>query len=460
MNVEYFYKIYCNIHRLAKILLQKKSKPNFRMVNINLGDFSASQEIEINGSYINDIIIEKPTNIDKKKLFPVENIVAINSNLHLKDSYTKKKESNLKLGVEVTEAIKKWESFIDASKIPEGYKNEGLFYTAYIADNIQEWALPSWIWTNAALVRMYCKQGNKEKALQICDLLLHQQLECGGWIVRNDYKPEGAIPTLAPNDSAYIANNALIEVYKVTNEKKYLDAAKRCADWIIETARPDGLVWTGFDTKHQIWVKEHIIVDTGFTATLFANLYTITHKIKYKIFLEKFVNQFIKLFFDATKKGFSTSINKQNQQIGGMFARGQAWALEGLIPAYKVLKKDKIKQVIDVTVNNIINKQLKNGGWSYNFPKPLLGEDCKGIAVIAKNILDWNGVQKNDKVVLSAQKALNWCLKHTANQGISKGGIFSFCMEGAVVHSFYTKTAFVYSSAYAIELYYLLKEEE
>jgi rhamnogalacturonyl hydrolase YesR len=453
------YKIYCFIHRLAKQILQRKGKPNYRMISLNPSSFSKNEEIEINGSYINDIEIEMPTNINKKNLFPVENIVAIGSNSNLKDSYVRNKKSNLSLGVNMNDAKITWESFLNASIIPTGYKNGGLHYTGYIADDINEWCLPSWVWTNAALVRMYCNNGETTKAIQIGDLLLKQQLECGGWIVRNDYKSEGAIPTLAPNDSAYIANNSFIELYKVTKNEIYLDAAKKCADWIIESARPDGLVWSGYDMKRKEWDKDYIIVDTGFTAGLFANLYDITQDKKYKIFLEKFVNQYINLFFNPSNKGFSTSINKQNKQTGGVFARGQAWALEGLIPAYSVLKTEELKQVIDLTISNLLEKQLQNGGWSYNFPKPLLGEDCKGVSVLAKSLMEWNLIEQNDKVIISVNRALEWCIKQTASKGECKGGIFSFCMEGAVVHNFYTKTAFVYSSAYAIELYNMLKEE-
>ena len=429
------------------------------MVNVSFRDLSIQNDIEINGSYINDIEIDIPTNINKKNLFPVENIVAVGSNSKLEDSYVIKKNSNLSLGVDIENAKITWESFLNASIIPEGYKNAGLHYTGYITDNINEWCLPSWIWTNAAHVRMYCNNGKTTKALQIADLLLKKQLEFGGWIVRNDYKAEGAIPTLAPNDSAYIANNAFIELYKATNKLVYLDAAKKCADWIIETARPDGLVWSGYDMKNKNWIKDFIIVDTGFTAGLFANLYDITHDNKYKIFLEKFVSQFIKLFFNPSNKGFSTSLNSQNKQMGGMFARGQAWALEGLIPAYRVLKNEKLKQVIDLTISNLLGRQLQNGGWAYNFSKSLLGEDCKGVAVIAKNLMEWNLIEHNDQVVKCARKALDWCLKQTAISGECKGGIFSFCMEGAVVHNFYTKTAFVYTSSYAIELHEMLKEE-
>jgi hypothetical protein len=454
----YLYRLYCKIHKIAKILIQKKTKLHFRMIKVSTEDFLKTQEIEINGSFINDIKIDKRIRIKKKHLFPIENIVDLGSNINLKDSYDHKKKSNLPLGVNLQSASIMWESFIEAAVIPDGYKNGGLYYTGYISDKINEWCLPSWIWTNAALVRMYCSKGRTVKALKIADLLMKQQLECGGWIVRNDYTKEGAIPILAPNDSAYIANNGFLEVYKVTKKIEYLEAAKKCADWIIKTARPDGLVWTGYDMKNEKWVNDYIIVDIGFTAGLFANLYDITNENKYKIFLKNFVMQYINLFYNSFKKGFSTSININDQQGGGMFGRGQAWALEGLIPAYRVLKIYEIKQVIEITISNLLKKQLKNGGWAYNFSKPLLGEDCKGVAVIAKSLTEWNMIEPDEKITISVQNALDWCAKRTANESICSGGIFSFSMEGAVVHNFYTKTAFVYSSAYAIETYDILNK--
>lgn len=451
------YKLYCKIHLIGKKIFRKNKKKTFRFVNINSDNLSNLNEVEINGPFINELKIKHLTKIKKNQLFPTENIVGVYSNKILYNSFRKQKKLKISFGLDFKSAPTYWEKFIESSVIPEGYKYSGLYFTGYLSDNINEWCLPSWIWTNAAIVRMYCNKGNKLKALKIADLLMKQQLECGGWIVRNDYTSEGSTPILAPNDSAYIANNCFIEVYKASQKIEYLEAAKKCANWIIKTSRPDGLVWTGYDMKNEKWVTEHVIVDTGFTAGLFANLYDITKEDKYKIFLEKFVKQYVKLFFNSSKKGFSTSVNINDQQGGGMFGRGQAWALEGLIPAYRVLKTDEIKKVIEVTINNLLKKQLKNGGWAYNFSKPLLGEDCKGVAVIAKSLTEWNMIEPNDQLVMSAQKALEWCVKQTANKEECKGGIFSFCMEGAVVHTFYTKTAFVYTSAYAIEVYDMLK---
>ncbi len=262
---------------------------------------------------------------------------------------------------------------------------------------------------------------------------------------------------LAPNDSAYIANNTFITLYEKTKDEKYLNIARKCADWIIETARSDGMVFTGYNMRDQKWDKNCVIVDVGFTGGLFARLFEHTNDDKYLAFLKRFIERYIELFYIPDKEGFCTSIDKDNKRQGGMFSRGQAWALEGLIPAYKVLKDNRIKQVIDGTVVTLLRKQLRNGGWSYNLTKPLLGEDCKAVSVIAKDMMEWYKITKDVRIRESAQKALQWCCNHTATEGEAAGGIFSFCMEGAIVHNHYSSCAFVYASAYAVELSEMLK---
>lgn len=362
----------------------------------------------------------------------------------------------LTIGTQQENAVNNWKQFIFRSAISSGDFHEMLF-AGYISEN-DIWCLPSWIWTNAAVVREECIYGDLEYAKRIVNGLAYRQQKCGGWIVRNDYDKQGTIPMLAPNDSAYIANNAFLTLYEKTEDKKYLNIAKRCADWIIETARPDGMVYVGYNMRDEKWDKNCVIVDVGFTAGLFARLVEITHEKKYFTFLKRFIKCYVELFYIPEKHGFCTSIDKDNRQQGGMFARGQAWALEGLIPAYKVLKDDNIKQVIEETIDNLLCKQLRNGGWAYNFSKPLLGEDCKGVSVIAKDMMEWYKISNDERIRKSANKALDWCCKHTAIEGEATGGIFSFCMEGAIVQNLYTSCAFVYSSAYTIELYEMLKQ--
>jgi rhamnogalacturonyl hydrolase YesR len=299
---------------------------------------------------------------------------------------------------------------------------------------------------------LYCGTKQVAKAIELAEKLEQYQQSNGGWVVRNDYDTKGAIPMLAPNDSAYIANNAFITLYEMTKDDHYLYIAKQCADWIIETARPDGLVYTGYNMRDGMWVENVVIVDTGFTAGLFAKLVNITGEKRYKQFLDRFVKRYIELFYMEDKKGFCTSIGRQNQHRGGMFARGQAWALEGLIPAYMVLKDGATKKVIDETVENLLSEQLKSGGWPYNLTRKMMGEDCKAVSVIAKDLIDWYAVSGDERIVKSARKALEWCCKHTCVEGEAAGGIFSYSIEGGIVKDLYTSCAFVYASAYAIEL--------
>lgn len=355
------------------------------------------------------------------------------------------------LGAENGTEIGLWESFIQHSTINGQSDFDGLHYAGYILEN-GKWVLPSWIWTNAAIVRTVLGLGKKEYAENLGLILAKKQESCGGWIVRYDYDQKGHIPILAPNDSAYIANNAFLSLYTYTGKKEYLAIAEKCAQWIMSTCREDGIVSTGFNMRDGIWEDSAVIVDTGFTAALFANLIEITRNPEYERFLLKFIYRYITLFFNDSFSGFSTSIDKYNHQQGGYFGRGQAWALEGLIPSYKVLRDEKLKTIIERTVDRLVCLQNSDGSWAYNLSRKMMGNDCKGVPVIAKSLVDWFEIHPQPKILNAIKKANNWCCKHTKTIGEGKGGIFSFCTEGAIVRNLYSSCAFVYSSAYAINV--------
>lgn len=456
------YRVVSLAHLFVSIALRRRREPvHIRFVDVTFGDicndgtviYFGLQSSIANGSPAKSVALDQ--------LFPVENPVPRGTNPHLRTSFKSRLVPRPQLSVgdqEFSPAI--WRKFIDQANIPDGYRNAGLKYAGYIASGRNSWCLPSWIWTNAAIVRCMCLFGEIEQALVVGDKLLAMQKDEGGWIVRSDYTPYDEIPIMAPNDSAYIANNSFLSLYANTGEVKYLKAAQKCADWIMDTARPDGLVWTGYDQKSCQWIKRHTIVDTGFTAGLFAKLCLITGDIRYRKFLERFVDRFVELFFDPKSGCFATSIDEKEVKVGGRFARGQAWALEGLIPAYAVLRNESIKAIINASVDSLLREQLPNGGWAYNFDRAYYGEDCKGIPVIAKSLMEWHAVVGDDRLLLSARRALDWCVTRTTLSGEAAGGIFSFNLEGAVVHNLYTETAFVYSSAYALETCRMMRYDD
>ena len=449
------YEAYGLLHLTVKRILGKSKKEKFKMVDLS-ADLSVQNSKE---TWFNDIQLQKGScRLLKSQAFPIENIVEQNMFPDLQLSFQKRSHRHKK-GVTEESAIEKWNSFIENAKIPDGYRNGGLCYAGYIMD-CESWCLPSWIWTNAAIVRVLCKE-NLPQAQKMADKLLDQQCECGGWVVRNDYGESGMIPMLAPNDSAYLANNAMLNIYKSTKEMRYLIAAEKCAEWIMATAREDGLVWVGKNVQKGQWNKKNNIVDIGFTAGLFAELYVLTKKECYKDYLKKFTTTYIKLFQKADGS-FATGLNEKDEQIGGAFGRGQAWALEGLIPAYQVLKTEELRSSIEGIVEKLLKTQDKSGGWPYNLDRRLLGLDCKATSIIGTSLIRWYPYSSNqNKIKRSVREAVRWCLANTvSDESEAEGGIFSYCMEGAVVHHLYTSTAFVYSSAYAIELLRMAKNME
>ncbi len=441
------YEAYGWLHLTAKTILRKNKEAQFKMVNLE-------SDIEVQNSektWFNDIQLPKgDCMLMKSQAYPIENIIANGAFPMLHESFQKKHNKHKK-GISIDQAEEKWVGFIERAQIPRGYRNAGLCYAGYILE-CEEWCLPSWTWTNAAVIRLMSRH-DMAKAKQMADVLLLLQCESGGWVVRNDYSANGMIPMLAPNDSAYLANNGLLSVYRITQEAQYLEAAEKCAAWIISTARPDGLVWVGMNAQTGQWIQKNNIVDIGFTAGLFAELYTITSKECYKAYLEKFIDTYIKLF-QKEDGSFATGLNEKDEQIGGAFGRGQAWALEGLIPAYEVLGEDKIKAAIEGIIDNLLKKQKRSGGWAYNLDRPLLGLDCKATSVIGMSLAKWYPYSADQQRMKNAiLKALNWCLTNTVNdESNACGGIFAYCMEGAIVHHLYTSTAFVYSNAYAVEM--------
>lgn len=448
------YKLYGFLHKTAKRILTGNSQLGSKMQFVYLYSDKPrglkSKSINGDNIFINDKLYQTSEVITpQEELFYGENLLV---NAAVSDSELPQENTYISRNTEES-----WMYMLQQSQVPQGWKNTGFHSTGYILEK-ENWCLSSWIWTSAAVARCYIEFGNVEDATRIADCFVRDQLECGGWLVRYDFSSFGAIPIIAPNDSAYIANNALLTVYKTTKDENYLIAAEKCAKWIMRTAREDGLVYVGCDNRNGKWIKNINIVDIGFTAGLFAILYEITKKDEYKDYMSRFVTAYIKAFYNANLKAFSTSIDANDKQQGGVFGRGQAWALEGLIPAYDVLRTEELRVIIDNSIAFLVKNQKTNGGWPYNFRKTLMGEDCKGISVLAKSILDWYSVTGNEKLLITAVKALEWCKQHTKMSGGCIGGIFSYSIEGAVVHDLYTQTAFTYASAYALEVSKRIRE--
>ena len=346
----------------------------------------------------------------------------------------------------------KWFDSIEQAKVEKGWVNSGFYLNAYIKED-RQWCLSNWIWVAAAVARALCLLKCGDEARDIADAFLREQRSDGSWIVRFDCL-RNFQRIAAANDSAYISRNALLTVYDNTKDEKYLDAAKKCAKWIMDTSDPDGLAGFGYDVDRGSWIKNTNIVDVGYSADLFAELYRVTGIDEYKQYLENFIDVYINVFYDRDAHLFYTHCKGdwQNRKCaGGYFSRGHAWAMEGLIPAYQVLKDPKIFNIMEDVTDKLCDCQAKNGGWDCNFQKKraLMGQDCKGVAAIAKSMLVWaNYSHHKERIIDCAKKAYDWCVEHTDPD---TGAIVSFTTNGAISHTPNRSVGILYANAYALE---------
>jgi rhamnogalacturonyl hydrolase YesR len=354
--------------------------------------------------------------------------------------------------------IDDWKDLIEKTIVPKGWKNSDLHLAAYIK-NKNNWVLSSWIWTSAALANYFYSIQDIDNLKRIADRYIELQLPEGGWIVRSDIVDGNEVRTVAPNDSAYISFYSQLNAYKTTKEKKYLSSAINCADWILKTKRDgDHLVYVGQNFKTKEWIKKVNIVDIGFTIPLFVSLYQLTNKPQYLEFANNFSKDYIKKFYNSKMKLFYTSIDDNDNGFGGFFSRGQAWALEGLIPLYLETKDNKLYEIIDNVINQIVKNQHYTGTWPYNISRKIYGFDPKGISILSYSILRWFEINPQKVYLNSVLKANKAAQRLTSRNGIDRGLINAYSIEGAITHSRYSKTGMVYTTAYALMVYNKLEE--
>ena len=118
--------------------------------------------------------------------------------------------------------------------------------------------------------RLYGDEDYKNRAIRMAEWELKLQKTDGGW--EGFYEGDGQPPVIFNSGQVL---RGLIRTYNETNDQKYLDAAVRGANWIVNTQDEDGS-WTSTNFKQ---MKR--VYDTYVTAPL-AELYTITKDDRYK----------------------------------------------------------------------------------------------------------------------------------------------------------------------------------
>ncbi len=162
------------------------------------------------------------------------------------------------------------------------------------------------------------------------DFFLHSQLPSGAvptWVkVQRDGTPR-AEPVLAESASSAAAGMFLVSLFKTTGREKYLESARRIADFIIESVFPrhawfDTEVFFSCSPKPLAWkdastgIPPQGALCISWTADLLGNLYQITHEQRYLTYgraaldvLLLFQQIWNASFLDIDTRGGFSSIN-------------------------------------------------------------------------------------------------------------------------------------------------------
>lgn len=187
----------------------------------------------------------------------------------------------------------------------------------------------------------YKDEDLKTRAIRMADWELKIQHADGGW--EGQYEGDGK-PSVVFNTGQVL--RGMIRSYLETKDEKYLNAAKRCADWMVSTQDEDGS-WTSTNFKQ---MKR--VYDTYVTAPLSA-LYNITGDEKYADACRKncdfvLANQHENGWFE---KADNTLLNNDAPVLHTI-----SYTIDGLIETGLNLKEDKYVQAGKKAADSLLHK--------------------------------------------------------------------------------------------------------
>lgn len=165
----------------------------------------------------------------------------------------------------------------------------------------------------------------------------------------------------------------LLELYKRTNEKRYLDSAILAADWLLQMRNPDGTVinQVKIEMGDQIFDKRYSTLYTGEVLSAFSRMYTITSDKRYYIAAKILADNFLiraknDLYFLTDDYRLTTD------------SVPTSWAVMSLLDFYKISKNEMYKKVLLKCLDEIIKRQKNDPNDIQNYGRIGTGQNTSG----------------------------------------------------------------------------------
>lgn len=360
------------------------------------------------------------------------------------------------------------------NKCPGSPTYQGLFLFYDLNESI--YRRSDWIWTWGPAINLLLR-ASEIKEMQKAygqDFLLEKAKEIGttslNFVIRDQTNPAYGLPVCrhdpelilkggfekyaSPADSLFLCGWGWIPLYRKTGDKRFLTAAKLLVESVDRILGLDELVEQDYLLKLEKW-KDWTMDESGFGMEGLAEFYSIKKGDKYRRIGKKYIDKLLKFFQredglwertyhhhspDRESFGFNGKVKCGDyyKNPANCNTRGAAWAMEGLISAYTMLKEEKYLDYAEKMADHLLKWQQQDGFWYFLFDKS--GKDKaiseKGTAVWSHLFYRLYDITENENHLLAARKALKWLIKKQYNgvDNRATGGIVGSSPHSGVVY--------------------------
>jgi hypothetical protein len=144
----------------------------------------------------------------------------------------------------------------------------------------------------------------------------------------------------------------LLELYRRTEDKRYLDSARLSADWLLAMRNPDGTVINQVELKNKelIYDRRYSNLYTGQVLSALSRMYTVTLDKRYYDAANILANNFL-------KKAKIDSYFLKDDYRKSTGAVPTSWAVMSLLDFYKISGDEVYKEVMLKCLDDILERQ-------------------------------------------------------------------------------------------------------
>ncbi len=146
----------------------------------------------------------------------------------------------------------------------------------------------------------------------------------------------------------------LIELYKKTGEEKYLNAARKSADWLLTMQDPDGSMksYIRYDNEEWYHSAKYSVLYNGQVLSALSRIYRVTGEEKYLTGAGRIADN------------FRETVEKQGCYVGDDYRTknpiSSSWLVMSLLDYYLASGQESYKDIVFECSNDLLKRQLRN----------------------------------------------------------------------------------------------------